>query len=80
VDTLEGEKSMTVFPKAYETCKDELHVGMISKVQFSAKMNWQNDTVDYIVEKLVSPKKINKDLWKAIMKDQKVEDEGEKAV
>jgi hypothetical protein len=53
---------------------------MISKVQFSAKMNWQNDTVDYIVEKLVSPKKINKDLWKAIMKDQKVEDEGEKAV
>jgi DNA polymerase III subunit alpha len=75
VDTLEGEKSMTIFPREYAVCKDELHIGMIAKVSFEAKMNWRDDTTDYIVKKLVSPKKINKDLWKAIMKNQEVEEE-----
>lgn len=69
VDTLEGQRSLTLFPKQYETAKDGLVPGMIMKVGIRAQMNWQRNQRDYIVNSINIPKKINKDIWKKIEKN-----------
>lgn len=69
VDTLEGQRSLTLFPKQYETAKDGLVPGMILKVGIRAQMNWQRNQRDYIINSINIPKKINKDIWKKIEKN-----------
>lgn len=43
VDTLEGERSLTLFPSHYEQVKEGLVAGMIMKVGIKGQMNWQRN-------------------------------------
>lgn len=69
VDTLEGERSLTLFPSHYEQVKEGLVAGMIMKVGIKGQMNWQRNQKDFIINSITIPKKINKDIWKQIEKD-----------
>jgi DNA polymerase-3 subunit alpha len=69
VDTLEGERSLTLFPSHYETVKEGLVPGMLMKVGVKGQMNWQRNQKDFIINSITIPKKINKDIWKRIEKD-----------
>ncbi|MEK1828801.1 hypothetical protein AAAC51_06530 [Priestia megaterium] len=42
-DTLEGERSLTLFPSHYENVKDGLVPGMLMKVGIRGQMNWQRN-------------------------------------
>ncbi|WP_263117500.1 DNA polymerase III subunit alpha [Bacillus subtilis] len=66
VDTLEGEKSLILFPSNYEPIKHALVPGMLLKVGVKAQMNWQRNQKDFIIRSINAPKKINKNLWKQI--------------
>lgn len=63
VDTLEGERTLTLFPSHYETVKEGLVPGMLMKVGVKGQMNWQRNQKDFIINSITIPKKINKDIW-----------------
>ncbi|WP_431146707.1 DNA polymerase III subunit alpha [Bacillus cereus] len=69
VDTLEGERSLTLFPSHYEQVKEGLVPGMLMKVGIKGQMNWQRNQKDFIINSITIPKKINKDIWKQIEKE-----------
>lgn len=73
VDTLEGERNLTLFPQKFDEVKEALVPGMILKVGIKGKMNWQRNQKDYIVTTITAPKKINKSIWKNIEMKKKVE-------
>ena len=75
VDTLEGQKDLTLFPKDYEGLKDKhgLVPGMLIKVGLKGKMDWQRNQKTFIVSSINIPKKINKDIWKQIELKQQAE-------
>lgn len=66
VDTLEGERSLTLFPQQYEGISEALVPGMILKVGVRMSMNWQRNQKDFIISSISAPKKINKEVWKKI--------------
>ncbi|WP_243510102.1 DNA polymerase III subunit alpha [Cytobacillus oceanisediminis] len=70
VDTLEGEKSLTLFPSFYGPVKEALVPGMILKVGVKGSMNWQRNQKDFIITSITAPKKINKEIWKKIEQKQ----------
>lgn len=69
VDTLEGERSLTLFPSHFATVEEGLVPGMLIKVGIKGKMNWQRNQKDFIIGSITIPKKINKDIWKKIEKE-----------
>lgn len=72
VDTLEGAKELTLFPKQYASLKEPygLVPGMLLKVGLKGKMDWQRNQKTFIVATINIPKKINKDIWKQIQDKQ----------
>ncbi|MFE4029232.1 hypothetical protein ACFX4N_24045 [Priestia sp. YIM B13551] len=66
VDTLEGERSLTLFPTHYEQVKEGLVAGMLLKVGIKGKMNWQRNQKDFIINSITIPKRINKEIWNKI--------------
>lgn len=69
VDTLEGTRSLTLFPQQYaKTATEGLVPGMLAKINVKAQMNWQKNQKDYILNSITIPKKINDKMWKEINK------------
>ena len=69
VDTLEGTRSLTLFPQQYaKTAIEGLVPGMLAKINVKAQMNWQKNQKDYILNAITIPKKINDKMWKEINK------------
>lgn len=69
VDTLEGTRSLTLFPREYaKTVIEGLVPGMLAKINVKAQMNWQKNQKDFILNSITIPKKINDKMWKEINK------------
>lgn len=74
VDTLEGEKTLTLFPRQYASAKDFLVPGMILKVGVKGDMNWSRNKKCFIVQSITASKRINKMLWQEIEEKHKKDD------
>lgn len=69
VDTLEGSRSLTLFPQQYAKVPVEgLVPGMLAKINVKSQMNWQRNQKDFILNAITIPKKINDKMWKEINK------------
>jgi DNA polymerase-3 subunit alpha len=53
VDTLEGQRSLTLFPSNYEPIKHALVRSMLLKVGVKRQINWQRNQKDYIINILL---------------------------